>query len=357
MSERGPHTDAWRITRTGVARWLETLLRDGRRVVAPVDEAGRRRFRRLVAGEDAALQGGKTRWSPKEFLFPRTEPLFSYGLRADGVALAGAPEETTEQVLFGVTPCDAAGLLRLDRVFQGAVTDPLYAARRARTTIVSLACGEAGPECFCTAVGGSPAGQAGSDAQLIPAGDGWVVRALSDKGRAVTGPLEDAAPASAAEVQAALERVNRIEEGLRGNAVGPTWAAALEAAFPLPLWEALGRRCLGCGICAYVCPSCSCFDVNDAGSATCGTRCRSWDSCTFALFTRHASGHNPRATPAARFRQRVLHKFSYFPREHGGELMCVGCGRCVALCPAGMNVLDAAEAVVAAAQEAPDARR
>lgn len=357
MSERGMQMSAWRITRTDVARWLEALLRDGRRVVAPVDEAGRRRFRRIVAGEDAALQGGKTRWSPKEFLFPRTEPLFSYELHAGGVALAGAPAETTEQVLFGVTPCDAAGFLRLDRVFRGAVTDPLYAARRARTTIVSLACGAAGPECFCTAVGGSPAGEGGSDVQLIPAGDGWVARALTDKGRAVTGPLKDATPASAADVRGALEPVNRIEEGLRQKAVAATWAAALESAFRLPLWEALGRRCLGCSICSYVCPSCSCFDVDDTGTATCGTRCRSWDSCTFALFTRHASGHNPRATQAARFRQRVLHKFSYFPREHGRELMCVGCGRCVALCPVGMNILEAAEAVVAASPEAPDARR
>ncbi len=350
-------TSAWRVTRSDVTRWLETLLRDGRRVVAPVDDGGLRRFRAIASADEIGFAGGKTRWSPKEVFFPRTEPLFSYSMDADDVRLESAPTETTEHVLFGVTPCDAAGFLRLDRVFTGGITDPLYAARREHATIVSLACVEAGPECFCTSVGGSPAGEAGSDAQLIPAGDGWIVRPLTDKGRALAAPLKDAAPASADDVKQASARIQKVEDALRQNAVAAEWAKVLEASFHLPLWEALGRTCLGCSICSYVCPSCSCFDVNDSGNATCGTRCRSWDACTFALFTRHASGHNPRPTQASRYRQRVLHKFSYFPLQNGGEFMCVGCGRCVAQCPVGMNILESVETVVAASEEGLDARR
>jgi ferredoxin len=193
--------------------------------------------------------------------------------------------------------------------------------------------------------------------QLIPAGDGWIVRPLTDKGRAVTAPIKDAAPASADEIGQATDRVRKVEAALAKNAVAADWAKVLESSFHLPLWEALGKKCLGCSICSYVCPSCSCFDVNDAGNATCGTRCRSWDACTFATFTRHASGHNPRPTQPSRYRQRVLHKFSYFPLQNGGEVMCVGCGRCVAQCPVGMNILESVETVVAASGEGLDARR
>jgi formate hydrogenlyase subunit 6/NADH:ubiquinone oxidoreductase subunit I len=111
----------------------------------------------------------------------------------------------------------------------------------------------------------------------------------------------------------------------------------------------VGQRCLGCSICNYLCPSCSCFDVQDSGNAYCGERCRSWDSCTFALFTKHGSGHNPRATQPSRYRQRVLHKFAYYPSAHGGEWMCVGCGRCARHCPVGLSIRDSAAQIAAAA--------
>ena len=106
---------------------------------------------------------------------------------------------------------------------------------------------------------------------------------------------------------------------------------------------------MGCSICNYLCPSCSCFDVQDRGTAACGERCRSWDSCTFALFTRHASGHNPRPTQPSRYRQRVLHKFAYFPLSNQGRLMCVGCGRCARHCPVGLSIQDSVQQVLAAA--------
>jgi ferredoxin len=164
-----------------------------------------------------------------------------------------------------------------------------------------------------------------------------------------------AAP-SAAERTLAAERARQLAAAMQRKPIASEWAAALEQSFAAPLWEALGRRCLGCSICSYVCPSCSCFDVQDSGNAWCGERCRSWDSCTFGLFTRHASGHNPRAAQPARYRQRVLHKFAYYPAQHEGAFMCVGCGRCVAMCPVGMNIEESVHAVVTASGEGRDAR-
>jgi len=348
----------WRLAGPDLTRWLEDLLRAGTRVIAPVEEDGRRVFKAVDAAARVCLLPGKTRWSPKEFVFPKTEALFSYVVQAGGVRLHAASVDPTEQVLFGVRPCDAAGLARLDATFLGGETDPLYARRRELTTVVSLVCAEAEPECFCTAVGGSPAGEDGSDLQLLPLDGGWLVRPLTPKGERLAAPLSGwAANASDEEWEQARASVRRVEESIRHSAVAQEWAALLESSFDSPVWEALGRRCLGCSICTYVCPSCSCFDVNDSGTVECGERCRSWDSCTFALFTRQASGHNPRPTQASRYRQRVLHKFAYFPQQHEGRFMCVGCGRCVKMCPVGMDVQEAVRMAVAASRGSGDAER
>jgi ferredoxin len=346
----------WRLTRGELTEWLDGLLRMGKRVIAPVEEGGVRLFRAIESAEQICLSPGKTRWSPKEFLFPKTETLFSYSVKGNEVKLEASPVEDRGQILFGVRPCDVAGLARLDAVFLNGAADAHYAGRRSRSTIVSVACESSEPECFCTAVGGHPAAEQGSDVQLMAAGEGWIVRPLTPGGDALAATLKDRAAPSADEWAQARERIDRVAESLRQNPVAGEWASVLEASFNLPLWEALGQRCLGCSICTYVCPSCSCFDVQDAGNAWCGDRCRSWDSCTFALFTRHGSGHNPRSTQASRYRQRVLHKFAYFPQLNEGQFMCVGCGRCVKLCPVGMSIRSSVQEVVAASQEGSNAR-
>lgn len=332
--------DGWSLTDEQLRAWLAALLDSGRQVVAPVEEDRLLLYRKVTSPEEVRLEPqGRTRWSAKEFLLPRTEILFSYRFEGDQVALDGPPEPP-EQVLVGLRPCDAAGTARLDDVMG---SDEVYAGRRARTAIVSVACAGAGPACFCTAVGGSPSGTEASDLQLVPLDGAWLVSALTEGGHALVD--RDAggwAAASGGDWAAADEQRRAVEESIGAEALPPEWAGELAEHFDAPLWSALGERCLGCGLCAYVCPSCSCFDVTDSGSASCGTRCRSWDSCGFARFTKHAAGYNPRPAQPSRYRQRVLHKFAWFPLEHG-HFMCVGCGRCVELCPVGLDIRQSVE--------------
>ena len=103
------------------------------------------------------------------------------------------------------------------------------------------------------------------------------------------------------------------------------------------LWLEQSLRCIGCGTCAYVCPTCGCFDIQDLFDGKRGMRKRSWDSCGFDLFTLHASGHNPRSVQSQRWRQRIMHKFQYM-FEKDNVIGCVGCGRCSRSCSVNMNL-------------------
>ncbi len=352
---------SWKLTEAQLREWLGGLL-DGNAVVAPearptsvvapVEEDGVLAFRRIASQDQAVVEpSGKTRWSPKELLFPRSEAVYRYRFTGGGVETEDPPLPEESQVLFGVRSCDAAGLARLDDVFLSGIRDCLYAARRQHTTVVSAACAAADPECFCTAVGGSPVGEEGCDVQLVPIDDGWLLRVLTEKGRDLVGDRADSWTLTTDEVGQRLEEIEAaVAAQIERRPVDPQWSRVLEEGFEHDVWDRLARHCLGCGVCAYVCPSCSCFDLNHEANAWCGEQCRSWDACTFALFTRHASGHNPRATRGERYRQRVLHKFA-FKEEDDEPFRCVGCGRCVALCPAGLDIVDTVVAAVEGIRE------
>lgn len=342
--------EGWRLTEEQARAWLAELVAGGRRAVAPVEVDQLLLYREVGSAAEIRLDPRRrTRWSAKEFLLPATETLFSYRYDGERVQI-DAPSPPPEQILIGLRPCDAAGTARLDDQLAG---DELYARRRERTVIVSVACASAGPACFCTAVGGSPAGTEGSDLQLIPLDGGWLLRPLTERGIALTAG-DRAGWAVAAEQDWAMAEDQRraVEDAIGAEPVRPGTAAALAERFEADSWQVLAERCLGCGLCAYVCPSCGCFDVTDDGDAFCGTRCRSWDSCGLARFTKHAAGYNPRPDQPARYRQRILHKLAWFPLEHG-SFMCVGCGRCTELCPVGLDIRQSLALALDQVAEAP----
>ena len=110
------------------------------------------------------------------------------------------------------------------------------------------------------------------------------------------------------------------------------------------MWERFSDRCLSCGICTFLCPTCHCFDIQDEMEGFDGRRARMWDTCMFSEYTLHTSGHNPRPTRKERTRNRISHKYSYFP-EKFDVIACVGCGRCINYCPVNIDLLDILEDV------------
>ena len=233
--------NSWMINGAEMRDWLQALVDRENTVVAPIEEDGVMLFRPIQSAEQAVIQGsGKTRWSPKEFLFPRSEALYRYRFEGDRVQLEDPPSAEQPQILFGVRSCDSSGLARLDEIFLSGTADPLYAARRESTTVVSAACAAADAECFCTAVGGSPVGEEGSDLQLVPLDDGWMVRVVTDKGEHLIGDAPDGWVAATAQDLKQTEKIERqVAQQIERNPISLDWSKVLEGGFEHPAWERL----------------------------------------------------------------------------------------------------------------------
>ncbi len=315
--------------------FLAGVLRD-RRVFAPVKRSGVLLLDRIESAGECALERGHTKNSAKEVFFPQVETLFTYRRTEAGPEIDEVASKEKPAVLFGVRPCDARGLVLLDRVFTGGTQDPYYAGKRAESLVIAMACDSPDPTCFCSASGGGPCSSEGSDLLFLDLDVGFLVKAESRKGVEL---LRDAAFEDARdEALAAAGLVEKEAEdsmdraALGETAVGEALAKHLERLFDHPVWNDVAEACLGCGVCTYLCPTCHCFDICDETGPGTGERIRIWDSCQFPLFTRQASGANPRPSVRERFRQRTMHKFCYLPRNVNFT-GCVGCGRCVTECP------------------------
>ncbi len=312
-----------------------SLSKRGWIVVAPVAREGRVRFAQWQPAdkiETAAIPGN----SIKDFLFPMSEIIAKYSHEGNSFKQEKLGTGNPRTVCLCVRPCDLAALKALDAVFNWDFKDELYNSKRAAMTVVSLACVSHDEYCFCTSVGVKPDSMAGADAALISAGGKFLLEALTDKGREIVeaaGELllpEAAAPGAAAQVPVRFD-AQAVTSWLGGN-------------FDSPFWQEAGIACLGCGACAYTCPTCHCFDIQDEGNHKKSVRARNWDSCGFGLFTLHAGGHNPRPDQSARFRQRIMHKFRYF-HDRFGMLLCTGCGRCARVCQSGMSICEVCERI------------
>jgi len=322
------------LQRDRLLQLVDELIKDYE-VIAPRDELS---YGEIGSSSEVYLAEEKPVKSLKEFFFPDREVLFEYLLRGEEVKLVplSLPDDTA-RVILCARPCDAAALPILDQVFAGDYLDPSYLQRRKSTLIISLACQHPAKTCFCTSLGGSPAGTEGSDLLLTPLSEVYHVQVITERGRALVEKYgqffqesDEAWERERALVEAELrERVTkRVDvEGL---------SEALE--FGSPIWETLTPQCVDCGVCTFLCPTCHCFDIQDEGDPGGGARIRLWDSCAFREFTK-MNVAQPRPTHFRRYRQRLMHKFRYYV-ENFGKTLCVGCGRCIAHCPSGIDITE-----------------
>lgn len=279
--------------------------------------------------------------SAKKVVFPQTECLLKYSYKKeknnpDKVELsvdADTPHPKT--VIWGIPPCDVAGITFLEKVFNGSgYQDPYFKSRRSDCLIVALACRHPKATCFCKATGGSPVEAPGADLLLNRIDHEYVVEVLTPKGAELLDeklftPLEEGKIKLLEEDKQAACNEQELSFSLKPS---PELADKVLQAFESPYWKEVTAACISCGICTYVCPTCYCFNIADEAHGMEGSRLRCWDACMFPSYTMEASGHNPREKKFQRYRNRISHKFSYLITNNN-ILGCTGCGRCIRECP------------------------
>ena len=284
-------------------------------------------FRQISPGEEVNLSR-RTDISARHLFQPETHYYLEF-TEEPGTEKALRDYETDGRILLGLRPCDIAGVHIYDSVFSESGS---YRRLREGTIIIGYLCDRFESSCFCESVGVSPQGIEGMDLFLFRTTDGnYHLGSNTDKGYAVIEnspfPQDDTGPEP-------LRNIEKSPPPLPEN----LGTLLLESGNDV--WEKVSFPCVNCRICTYVCPTCHCFTITDEIFKNRGARAAVWDSCQSRIFTKEASGHNPRESKAARVRQRILHKFSYYPLSNEGMLMCSGCGRCDVSCPTGRNLLE-----------------
>ncbi len=310
-------------------------------VYAPGKVSGKTGFIPVESGDEIDFTSTVTDMSAKSIFFPHSEVLFEYD--EDGIRAAQTSHRPI--AVWGMRSCDARSLVMLDRVFGSAVQmpedekfqDPYWKEKYNTSLIFGCACNEPLSTCFCNWFGGGPYNNDGMDVSVVDAGDVYLMEPVSEKGTDIIGKLSCYKDAAEEDKALAAKLASDADSMMIAPPDTDGLGERLTALFDEAVWEEISAKCVNCGACTFSCPTCHCFDMQDEGKGSRGKRVRIWDSCMFPIFTMEASGHNPRALSSARVRQRVMHKYSYYP-ENYGETLCTGCGRCVMVCPVNLDI-------------------
>jgi sulfhydrogenase subunit beta (sulfur reductase) len=317
------------------------------RGVGDRQEPGSYRLRERDDEAMFAFAAGPQGW--KALLFPSRELLWSGRRVGTEVEVEPAPVDAPRLALFGVRSCDLHAIAIHDRVLaQRAVTDAAYVARREATFVVAVTCSDPAGTCFCVSMGTGPVPDEGYDLALTEllddAGHRFLIVSGSDRGSELLEDLRTRAaigevmPAGEADHLAAREVGAQAAQNMGRSLETDGLRDLLYANTEHPQWDDVASRCLSCTNCTLVCPTCFCTSVDEVSDLTGSTteRWRVWDSCFTTDFS-YLHGGSVRTSVQSRYRQWATHKLASWVDQFGTS-GCVGCGRCIAWCPAAIDL-------------------
>ncbi len=306
-------------------------------------EPGRYRLGAGAAGEIFGVVNGAG--SLKPFFFAPQETLLEVQRERRGFKVSEVTPAAPRLAFIGVRACDLAALAVQDRIFlHDRFRDTHYETRRKDAFLVAVNCTRSAPTCFCVSMGTGPAATAGFDLSLTEMEESFVVRSGSPAGDAIVAKLQLSA-ARDDEAAAAQARIGECAAAMQRHLDTSDLPRLLYEEAENPRWNEVAARCLSCTNCTMVCPTCFCHTVIDVEEldGNMSRRVRKWDSC-FSLEHAHIHGMNFRSKIHNRYRQWLTHKLASWIDQFGTS-GCVGCGRCIAWCPVGIDLTEEVAAI------------
>ena len=316
------------------------LLSQSQKTIAPVSKGlNNYSFEEVKSGNEISLKHIPTILPPKKYFMPQYETLIEYDVK-DGQKMQ-AVVEYEDMILLGVHTCDLEAIQCLDIVFSDRPKDLNYLIRKNEITLIGIECNEYCDEYASCCMMGNHVPHGGYDLFFTDLSEYYFVHINTQRGEDLvkkSGLFSEAEENNFKD----LETLREKKKSLFYNEVGiDRWniPELHEKGFESPVWEDLGRRCLACGNCTNVCPSCYCFDVTDEPNMDLktGRRIRLWDSCQSEPFAKVSGGLSFRKERSDRKRHRFNRKFKY-PVERYSKFFCTGCGRCSRTCMAKINL-------------------
>jgi len=324
------------LTKDNLPKLLDKISRE-KTLIAPIKgELDDVNFLPISDVAEICFDYENTTTSPKEFFFPQYECMFTFsGVSNNSIKDKNGGEEI---VLFGLRACDVKGMELLDKFYERAFEDDYYLSRRRKSVIISVACSQLNEQCFCTSTETGPVLEEGFDIQLISTGEDYAVQIGSQKGLELFERYKGLfGPAVGVDVKELLAQAKK--KGPKFN-LQKVYENLKEDKVDEQLWEDIASRCQSCGLCLFLCPTCSCYTVIDRVTPDGESRRnRQWDACYFRGFTRMAAGYDPVRNNKEMIKRKYIHKLAQQIDEFETS-GCVGCGRCNLVCVGNVNWLE-----------------
>lgn len=314
-------------------------LKDDYNIAAPVSvDKGKKKLveYRYIDNFDDIIWDQQPDSSPKNIVFPQNSMI---GNDYEEEEYYDLEKET---IILGIRSCDLEAIKVLDQVFieDESYLDLSYKKRRDKMILVGISCAERHKSCFCDTLGIDPVESDYTPIYLFKEDNQFWIKIKDAKYENLFEKLPNGDQ----------NQLNKLIEERTENFNESSFE--LDIPIPLPekemfqldIWDEISENCLSCGVCTYYCPTCYCFNFFWEGEDEDSTKYKSWDSCMFTSYSAHASGHNPRDSKDKRYRNRIMHKFSYHPNNYEG-LACVGCGRCINRCPVNLDIRESLKTI------------